>query len=123
MVSFKKGGLVVRCHAWDRNLGGRDVDELLYDHFCKEIQERFKLDVRSNAKASFKLRLQCQRLKKVGYWGGPAKLWCGRSTVQCTAQWHTRCGVDLVQHWACTALQHRSALSAAEVVRPVDGRS
>lgn len=65
VVSFKKGGLVVRCHAWDRNLGGRDVDELLYDHFCKEIQERFKLDVRSNAKASFKLRLQCQRLKKV----------------------------------------------------------
>eukprot|EP00775_Hariotina_reticulata_P005686 gene5686-5924_t len=65
VVSFKKGGLVVRCHAWDRDLGGRDIDELLYDHFCKEIMERFKLDVRSNAKASFKLRTQCERLKKV----------------------------------------------------------
>lgn len=81
VVSFKKGGLTVRCHAWDRNLGGRDVDELLYDHFCKEIQERFKLDVRSNAKASFKLRMQCQRLKKVGWWGGPAMQWWLYGTV------------------------------------------
>jgi len=23
VVSFKKGGLAVRCHAWDRDLGGR----------------------------------------------------------------------------------------------------
>jgi molecular chaperone DnaK (HSP70) len=71
-VSFKKGGLAVRCHSWDRDLGGRDLDELLYDHFCKEIMERFKLDVRNNAKASFKLRTQCERLKKV--WLGPG-LW------------------------------------------------
>jgi heat shock protein 4 len=66
VVSFKKGGLVVKCHAWDRNLGGRDIDELLFDHFCKEFQAKHKLDVKSNAKASFKLRLQCQRIKKVG---------------------------------------------------------
>lgn len=65
VVSFKKGGLAVRCHTWDRNLGGRDIDELLFDHFCAEIKERFKLDIKSNAKASFKLRMQCQRLKKV----------------------------------------------------------
>lgn len=68
MVSFKRGGLAVRCHAWDRNLGGRDIDELLYDHFCKEVQEKHRLDVRSNAKASFKLRTQCQRIKKVRGW-------------------------------------------------------
>jgi heat shock protein 4 len=65
IVSFRKGGLAVRCHTWDRDLGGRDIDELLFDHFCKEFQARFKIDVRSNAKASFKLRSQCQRLKKV----------------------------------------------------------
>ena len=64
-MSFKRGGLAVRCHAWDRNLGGRDIDELLYDHFCKEVAEKHRLDVRSNAKASFKLRTQCQRIKKV----------------------------------------------------------
>jgi heat shock protein 4 len=66
VVSFKKGGLSVKCHAWDRDLGGRDIDELLFDHFCKEFQGRHKLDIKSNAKASFKLRQQCQRIKKVG---------------------------------------------------------
>jgi hypothetical protein len=65
VVSFKKGGLQVRCHAWDRNLGGRDIDELLFDHFCKEFQAKHKLDIKTNAKASFKLRTQCQRIKKV----------------------------------------------------------
>ncbi|WIA27991.1 hypothetical protein OEZ86_010580 [Tetradesmus obliquus] len=65
IVSFRKGGLAVRCHTWDRDLGGRDIDELLFNHFCKEFQARFKIDVRANAKASFKLRSQCQRLKKV----------------------------------------------------------
>lgn len=71
IVSFRKGGLAVRCHTWDRDLGGRDIDELLFDHFCKEFQARFKIDVRANAKASFKLRTQCQRLKKVSG-GAPA---------------------------------------------------
>lgn len=66
IVSLKKKGLAVRCHTWDRDLGGRDIDELLYDHFCQEFQGKFKIDVRSNAKASFKLRTQCERLKKVG---------------------------------------------------------
>eukprot|EP00879_Flechtneria_rotunda_P002596 GHRR01002797.1.p1 GENE.GHRR01002797.1~~GHRR01002797.1.p1 ORF type:complete len:847 (+),score=384.28 GHRR01002797.1:127-2667(+) len=65
IVSFKKGGLAVRCHAWDRNLGGRDIDELLFDHFCKEAKERYRIDVKSNAKASFKLRSQVEKLKKV----------------------------------------------------------
>lgn len=64
-MSFKKTGLAVRTHAWDRDLGGRDIDELLFDHFCKEFIANNKIDVKSNAKASFKLRTQCERLKKV----------------------------------------------------------
>jgi hypothetical protein len=40
VVSLKRGGLAVRCHAWDRDLGGRDIDELLFDHFCKEVRVR-----------------------------------------------------------------------------------
>jgi hypothetical protein len=75
IVSFRKGGLAVRCHTWDRDLGGRDIDELLFDHFCKEFQARFKIDVRANAKASFKLRTQCQRLKKVRRAGGRSRGW------------------------------------------------
>jgi hypothetical protein len=86
IVSFRKGGLAVRTHTWDRDLGGRDIDELLFDHFCKEFQTRFKIDVRSNAKASFKLRSQCQRLKKVG------------QEVQQVAGW--QCPA-LLQHASC----------------------
>lgn len=28
VVALKKGGLQVKSHAWDRNLGGRDFDEV-----------------------------------------------------------------------------------------------
>ncbi len=105
-MSFKRGGLVVKSHAWDRNFGGRDLDEALFNHFCAggppgcrwrgspargcprrravwllhrrspaptapacppgaEFQASHKMDVRANAKASFKLRTQCEKLKKI----------------------------------------------------------
>jgi hypothetical protein len=35
VVSFKRGGLQVKSHAWDRNFGGRDLDEAMFDHFCE----------------------------------------------------------------------------------------
>ena len=60
---LKKSGLQIRSHAWDRNLGGRDVDEVLFDHFCAEFKTKFKVDIKTNAKASFKLR---QAVEKVG---------------------------------------------------------
>ena len=56
IVAFKRSGLVVKAHAWDRNAGGRDLDELLFDHFVAEFKAKTKLDVASNAKAAFKLR-------------------------------------------------------------------
>lgn len=37
-MSLKKSGLTVRAHAWDSNLGGRDFDELLFDHLCAEFK-------------------------------------------------------------------------------------
>lgn len=40
IVSFKKTGLQVRSHSWDADLGGRDLDELLFDHFVAEFKVR-----------------------------------------------------------------------------------
>lgn len=40
IVSLRKGGLQVRSHAWDSNLGGRDFDELLFNHFAVEFKVR-----------------------------------------------------------------------------------
>lgn len=63
IVAFKKGQLRVLAHAWDRNLGGRDLDELLFEHFCKEFGDKHKIDIKSNARASFRLRLACEKVR------------------------------------------------------------
>lgn len=62
MVSFKKGQLQVLAHAWDRNLGGRNFDEVLFEHFVKEFDAKFKLDIKSSARACFRLRLACEKV-------------------------------------------------------------
>ena len=51
-------------HAWDRNLGGRDFDEVLFDHFCEEFGAKHKIDIKSNARASFRLRLACEKVSE-----------------------------------------------------------
>lgn len=65
VVSFKKGQLQVLAHAWDRNLGGRNFDEVLFEHFVKEFDAKYKLDIKSSPRACFRLRLACEKLKKV----------------------------------------------------------
>jgi heat shock 70kDa protein 4 len=61
-VAFKKGQLQVLAHGWDRNLGGRNFDDVLYDHFVKEFNAKYKLDVNSSPRASFRLRLACEKV-------------------------------------------------------------
>lgn len=65
VVALKKGQLAVLANAWDRNLGGRDFDAVLFDHFAAEFQEKYKVDVRSNQKSSYRLLRACERTKKV----------------------------------------------------------
>ena len=62
IVAFKKGQLQVLAHGWDRNLGGRNFDDVLYDHFVKEFNAKYKLDVNSSPRASFRLRLACEKV-------------------------------------------------------------
>ena len=35
VVALKKGQLQVLSNAWDRDLGGRDLDAVLFEHFAK----------------------------------------------------------------------------------------
>lgn len=65
VVALKKGQLQVLSNAWDRDLGGRDLDNVLFDHFCKEFNERYKIDVRSQLRACHRLRMGCEKVKKV----------------------------------------------------------
>ncbi|KII92197.1 hypothetical protein PLICRDRAFT_36989 [Plicaturopsis crispa FD-325 SS-3] len=65
VVAFSKGQLIVKSTAYDRNLGGRDIDYALVEHFSKEFETKYKIDVMNNPKASFRLTAGCEKLKKV----------------------------------------------------------
>ncbi|KAI8804205.1 heat shock protein 70 family [Cladochytrium replicatum] len=65
VVSFVKGKLTVKGTAYDRNLGGRDFDEILVQHYVKEFSAKYKIDIASNPKAVFRLRQGIEKVKKV----------------------------------------------------------
>ncbi|KAG7673591.1 hypothetical protein KSW81_006791 [Nannochloris sp. 'desiccata'] len=65
IVALKKGQLAVLANAWDRNLGGRDFDRVLFDHFTAEFDEKHKINVRSNPRSAYRLLRACERTKKV----------------------------------------------------------
>ncbi|KAJ3101618.1 adenyl-nucleotide exchange factor sse1 [Phlyctochytrium planicorne] len=65
VVEFVKGKLVVKGTGFDRNLGGRDFDAVLVDFYVKEFDAKYKMNIRSNAKALFRLAQGCEKVKKV----------------------------------------------------------
>ncbi|KAJ3001856.1 UNVERIFIED_CONTAM: adenyl-nucleotide exchange factor sse1, partial [Siphonaria sp. JEL0065] len=65
VVQFVKGKLTVKSTAYDRNLGGRDFDEKIVDHYVTEFDKKYKMDIRSNPKALFRLRQGCEKVKKI----------------------------------------------------------
>ncbi|CAL0324129.1 unnamed protein product [Lupinus luteus] len=65
IAGFKKGQLEVLAHTYDRSLGGRDFDEVLFHHFAAKFKEEYKIDVFQNARACLRLRAACEKLKKV----------------------------------------------------------
>ncbi|XP_045478731.1 heat shock 70 kDa protein 4 isoform X2 [Harmonia axyridis] len=62
--AFHKGKLKMIATAADPNLGGRDVDYLLADYFCKEFQTKYKIDAKSNPRAFLRLLTEVEKLKK-----------------------------------------------------------
>ncbi|KAJ2998035.1 adenyl-nucleotide exchange factor sse1 [Globomyces sp. JEL0801] len=65
VVSFVKGKLTILGTAYDRNLGGRDFDQVITEHFIKEFNAKYKLKIHENAKATFRLRAGAERVKKI----------------------------------------------------------
>eukprot|EP01018_Ginkgo_biloba_P024220 Gb_38311 [translate_table: standard] len=65
VAGFKKGQLKILAHSFDRSLGGRDFDEVLFRHFAEKFKEQYQINVPSNARASQRLRTACEKLKKV----------------------------------------------------------
>ncbi|XP_072994402.1 heat shock 70 kDa protein 16 [Typha latifolia] len=65
VVAFAVGQMRVLSHAFDADLGGRDFDEVLFDYFVGQFKDKYDIDVNSNVRASIRLRLACEKLKKV----------------------------------------------------------
>jgi hypothetical protein len=65
IVSFKKGTMEVKAHAWDRNLGGRDLDEVLVRHFADEFKAKHNLDIYTSQKALFRMRTSAERTRQM----------------------------------------------------------
>ncbi|KAH7916594.1 heat shock protein 70 family [Hygrophoropsis aurantiaca] len=65
VVAFSKGQLHVKSTAYDRHLGGRDIDYALLRHFAAEFKTKYKIDVLSSPKAMFRLAVGCEKLKKI----------------------------------------------------------
>nr|GLL23506.1 heat shock 70 kDa protein 15 [Ipomoea trifida] len=65
IAAFKKGQLKILAHSFDRSLGGRDFDEVLFQHFAAKFKDEYKIDVFQNARACLRLRAACEKLKKV----------------------------------------------------------
>ena len=61
--AFTKGKLKMLASTWDQ-IGGRDFDTVLADHFTKEFIERYKLNAKTNARAYLRLVTEIEKLKK-----------------------------------------------------------
>ncbi|XP_057544375.1 heat shock 70 kDa protein 16 [Amaranthus tricolor] len=65
VVAFAPGHMKVLSHASDSNLGGRDFDEVLFRHFAGLFKQNYNIDIYSSRRACIRLRLACEKLKKV----------------------------------------------------------
>ncbi|KAL2315355.1 Heat shock protein Pss1 [Schizosaccharomyces pombe] len=65
IVEFSRGQFHIKSTVCDRNLGSRNMDKALIDYFAAEFKEKYKIDVLSNPKATFRLATAVERLKKV----------------------------------------------------------
>ncbi|KAH9859172.1 heat shock protein [Lenzites betulinus] len=65
VVAFAKGQLTVKSTAYERHVGGRDIDHALLTHFAAEFKTKYKIDVLGNPKAMFRLSAGCDKIKKV----------------------------------------------------------
>ncbi|XP_017340400.1 heat shock 70 kDa protein 4b [Ictalurus punctatus] len=63
--AFNKGKLKVLATAFDAQLGGKDFDQVLVNHFCEEFGKKYKLDVKSKPRALVRLFQECEKLKKL----------------------------------------------------------
>lgn len=61
--AFTKGKLKMLASSWDQ-VGGRDIDFTLAEHFAKEFNDRYKINAKTNARSWLRLITEIEKLKK-----------------------------------------------------------
>lgn len=64
ICAFHKGKLKMLASAADSNLGGRDIDIILAEHFCRDFQTRYRIDPHTSPRAYLRLLAEVEKLKK-----------------------------------------------------------
>lgn len=62
--AFHKGKLKMLSCACDPQLGGRDIDLILAEHFSQEFVSKYRIDPRTNPRAFLRLTTEVEKLKK-----------------------------------------------------------
>lgn len=65
IAAVKRGELKILGSAYDKHFGGRDFDYAIANHFADEFKSKYKIDVRENPKAFYRVLTASERLKKV----------------------------------------------------------
>ena len=65
VIVFTPEGLEVLCTAYNPTLGGRDVDQLLFQYVATQIQTKYGLDVRDHVRRRIVTYRECERVKRM----------------------------------------------------------
>lgn len=65
IAAVKKGELKVLGSAYDKHFGGRDFDHAIANHFAEEFKGKYKIDVKENPKAFYRVLAASEKVKKV----------------------------------------------------------
>jgi molecular chaperone DnaK (HSP70) len=63
IAQFWKSNMKVLTHVCDKNVGTRELDYYLTQHFAKEIQKKYKVDVTENKRARVRVLQTCEKVK------------------------------------------------------------
>lgn len=62
--AFNKGKLKMLASTFDSQLGGREFDYILADHFCKDFKTKYNIEPKNNARAFLRLLAEVEKIKK-----------------------------------------------------------
>ncbi|KAJ9540778.1 hypothetical protein OSB04_027284 [Centaurea solstitialis] len=66
LLTIDEGGVIeVKATGGDTHLGGEDFDHRMVDHFVQQFKRKHKQDLSTNLKALGRLRVHCERAKRV----------------------------------------------------------